>query len=504
MEKQETEFIARVPDGAQELLFPHEDLILPDSIPSFSKSISAIHATPIAAPKTLNRQRLIDACIILAQMGMKNRGLKEVERIRASWATDLPISPIFEVRITQLADVASIPGKNYVRIREELQDLYEMSWSWNVIGGETSEVQWAEQARFFSQLEIGKGPNKGLIRFAFSPALQALLLEPKYWATFSLKALQGFKTSPSYALYENAWRYINTDRRVTAALPTATWIDLLCGESNYVRDDGQGGREVVNYADFKRRILADAIERVNHNPALTNTLKLIEHTRGRKVVKIQFEFEDKIPQYEIDLSTAWPKDIVDALKSIGFSESEIRFSMERNSLAQIEDALKRLKAAQVKMKGRGQVMTSIKAYFRGILEKIIEGADSKGPINDEEILAAVQRQEAERLAAEREEKIKVDFNRHLDGRIKEWISYLNDDVREALFDDFLASDAGKGLAGRRAKWAEEAPRFRLALRTWLKSDRPELLEAALPNPEDKSIEEWMKWRIFHTAAIEGN
>ncbi|MEI2421791.1 hypothetical protein V6O07_16055, partial [Arthrospira platensis SPKY2] len=33
------------------------------------------------------------------------------------------------------------------------------------------------------------------------------------------------------------------------------------------------------------------------------------------------------------------------------------------------------------------------------------------------------------------------------------------------------------------------------LRAWMSSARTEFFEAALPNPEDRSLEDWMAWRL---------
>ena len=33
------------------------------------------------------------------------------------------------------------------------------------------------------------------------------------------------------------------------------------------------------------------------------------------------------------------------------------------------------------------------------------------------------------------------------------------------------------------------------LRTWMSGARPDLLDYALPNPEDKEFEAWMAWRL---------
>ena len=263
---------------------PTEDLIVPDTLRSMRKAVSAIHATPLKEEHshTLNSRRLFDAIIVLAQIDCRGREAGLIERVRNE-----RISPLFEVRITDLARLAGIPGKNYKRIYEELERLFSMTLAWNLVG-EDSEVAWSMKAHFLSMLGYGQGVKRGLIRFALEPSVLAIVLEPSQWATLSFQTMRGLGTNAAYGLYQATWRYLGTANKVTAALPTSTWIRLLVGESRFVKMvDGQ---EIVNYGDFKRRILSDAIDRVNEVTALRYKLELKEYRSGNRISRLQFKF----------------------------------------------------------------------------------------------------------------------------------------------------------------------------------------------------------------------
>ena len=96
-----------------------------------------------------------------------------------------------------------------------------MDFEFNICG-EAGEIIWENRARLLSSLGVGKNHKRGYIRYAMDPEMLILLLEPNLWASFSLSAMHGLGTSAAYALFQATYRYINTDQKVTAALPTKT------------------------------------------------------------------------------------------------------------------------------------------------------------------------------------------------------------------------------------------------------------------------------------------
>ena len=166
------DFQMRRREPEQPSLFPTTDLIVPETLRNIKKSVSAIHTSPTNAEHSLNTRRLFDACILVAQIDCRGREKQLVERIR----TDR-ISPMFEVRVTEIARLANIPGKNYVRLYKDLDKLYDMSLRWNLIGDD-AQVEWEMKSHLLSALGYGQGHKRGLIRFAFDPAILEIVLEP--------------------------------------------------------------------------------------------------------------------------------------------------------------------------------------------------------------------------------------------------------------------------------------------------------------------------------------
>jgi hypothetical protein len=482
-------FDMRNRDESQVPLFPTEDLIIPEALRSMRKAVSAIHATPAKADQAqgLNNRRLLDACILIAQIDFRKRGKESMSRVKAE-----RLSPIFETRVTDLAKLANIPGKNYQRIYEELDGLFEMVLRWNIVG-EDAETQWEMKSHFLSSLGYGRGHKRGLIRFSLDPSIMEIVLEPSNWATLSLQAMKGLGTAASYALYQNAWRYVNTNAKVTAALPTATWIELLLGSSGYVEDDPKLGKRVVRYGDFKRRHLLDAMRRVNDIPALGYTLELKELKSGTRVSKLQFKFIPK-PNQSLGIPLTWPSDIVALLESIGFSAKEIQDISQARSFEEVADSIVKLKQAEERMKAQGRQISSKRAYFNGILANVAAGK-SLDEIDHAKIEAEARAQEAQRTSAARHERLKDEFSRHAAARFAEELFALEEDARGEIFEAFAATDDARKARHFLAKgWSERNVPALSLLKAWMVRERPGQVEEVLANPEDRSFEAWLAWR----------
>lgn len=477
-------------DGEQPSLFPTADLQIPESLKSFRKSVGIIHAIPTRAEhaQSLNSRRLFDACILVAQLDVRKRDKAQVERIH----TDR-LSPMFEIRITDLARLANIPGKNYERLYAELDRLYEMSFNWNIVGEDETTI-WDMQSRFLSERGFGKGQKRGLVRFAIVPSILQMVLEPASWAKLSLQAQHGMGTGPSYALYQNAWRYIGTHAKVTAALPLTIWIELLVGPSRYVVTDTNGEKRAVNYGDFKRRVLTDAVRRVNESPALNHTLKLIEIRSGTRVSRLQFKFIPK-EQASLGLPLTWSDDLIRTLKVIGLSESEIEDMSQAHSYEVAIESVNRLKSAEDRMKASGRPITSRKAYFNGILNNIASGA-AEGELTDGKLEEEALALEAQRQAVARSERRKQEFSKYQGERFAERIFALPEDERQAIFTEFENSAYGPKIKPLLNKgWHAKNIGALSMLRTWMGAEKSDVLEKLLDRPEDKSFEAWVMWKL---------
>lgn len=476
--------------GQQSSLFANEDFILPTSVSTMRKAVSAIHAMPAKAEHshTLNTRRLMDACILVAQLDCRKRGREAVERMRAD-----RVSPLFETRVTEFVRLAGIAGKNYERVREGLDALYEMTLQWNMVG-EDDKVEWEMKSHFLSSVGYGKGDKKGLIRFSIDPSILEIVLEPSHWATLSIQAMKGLSTPTSYALYQNAWRYINTRAKVTAALPTDTWIKLITGASRYVKEDPKTGKSSINYGDFKRRVLVDAINMVNEIPALDHTIELKEHFSGKRVAKLQFKFHPK-QQQRLNLPLSWPAEIMEVLAGLGFSSREVADMSQSRSHQEVAESLVRLRASDERLRAQGRPISSRKAYFIGILSNVAAGA-GQGEIDDAQLEAEVREQDAAMAAKEREARVKEAFGRHQSEVFAAELFAMEDASRDAMLAQFEATDSGEKtrLLWSRG-WRPNNAGALAVLRAWIAEERPELMAKLLPSPEDRSMEAWSAWRL---------
>lgn len=487
---QAASFDMRERDPGQSTLFPTEDLVIPDALRTMRKAVSAIHALPakMEHAQNLNSRRLFDACILIAQVDFRKRGPEALQKVVAE-----RLAPVFETRITDLARLAGIPGKNLDRIYQELDQLFEMTLRWNIVG-EDANVEWEMKSHFLSSLGHGKGRKRGLVRFSLDPTILEIVLEPSNWATLSLQAMAGLGTAASYALYQNTWRYVNTHAKVTAALPTATWIELLLGRSGYVEDDPEEGKKVVRYGDFKRRILLDAIRRVNELPALGYTLELKEIKSGTRVSKLQFKFVLK-ETASLGIPLTWPADIVATLRAMGFSSKEIEDMSESRSYEEVADSLLKMRHAEARLRLEGKSISSRKSYFSGILANVAQGA-ALDDLEHAKIEAEVRAQASQKAAQARQKKLQEEFSRHVAVSFTREFFDLPDAVREGVLNDFaLAPEAKAASIFTKKGWTANNASALAVLRSWLAKTRPEILDRMLPDPQDKSFEAWMAWRL---------
>lgn len=489
----EASFAVRRRAPEQSDLFPSDDLILPEVIAAYRKPVSALHVIPVQPGhlQDLGERRLFDALIMVAQIDCRKRGIA-IERIR-----DERVSPLFEVRVVELARIAGIPGKNYKRLYDHLSNLYGLDMRWNILG-EDGVVEFAMRSHFLSLLGYGESTKRGLIRFAFDPSILSIVLEPSRWAALSIQVMQDLKTSPAYALYQNAWKYVGTQHKVTPRLPVATWIELLLGKTGYVVESAGGEKRVERYGDFKRRVLVDALIRVNSIPALQHTLELKEFKSGKRVSKLQFSFVPK-EQPSLGIPLTWPAEVAGVLESLGFAGSEIEDISQAHSYEEVREALVRLKAQETRMKAAGTPITSKKAYFGGILRNIAGGAAAE-EIDHAKIEAEVRQAEAERAAVGREERLKAAFAEHQTERFTVWFLSLPDTER----DHFLAGcrqDPQNAVLSSLKRPVDAGNRAALiVVRNWLVRQRPDLVEQIFPLPEDRSYEAWLAWKLDNAAA----
>lgn len=474
----------------QAWLFPQDDLVLPDNVLRMRKAVAAIHAVPVKSSDSpsLNTRRIFDALILTAQMDIRRRGPEMMERIRGE-----RVSPFFEVRITELVRLAGIKGKNYQRVYEELDEICDMKLQWNVVR-EDATVEWQMRAHFLSTYGRGKGAQAGLIRFSIDPAILEIVLDPANWANLSLNVLRGMPTAASYQLYQNVWRYIGTAQKVTAALPVETWIELILGPSRFVKtDDKTGKKTVVDYGDFKRRYLVDAIDRVNSTPALEHTIELKEFRSGNRVAKLQFKFHRKTQQ-RLELPMAWDDALVDRLRVMGFSPQEISEMSQAHTADRVTQALLALASARDRMEKAGEKMVTPKGYLEGILKRLPAGGASAGdgPQATEQEAEQQRLQQQQRREQERAQQLVEEFNQYH----RECFYHAMVDGDATIVQQCRAAfEASPQFATNRfviERFGWESTAVMGVLNNWLRANAPKLYEQLMPEPMEREFDAWLE------------
>jgi hypothetical protein len=321
------------------------------------------------------------------------------------------------------------------------------------------------------------------------------VLDPKIWATLVMQPMAGLKTDTAYALFQATWRYVGTQAKVTAALPVETWAELLLGQSRYVQVDPKtGSKTVVDYNDFKRRTLRTSMDWINKIAALNYTLELKEFYAGKRVARLQFKFVPK-KQESLVLPITWPEDVMTALKSVGYSDSETTDLSQVYSLEEIADSLSRLKSADEKLRSKGRRITSKRAFFEGILNNVSAGRKESDQ-ELEELEAQSKSREAQRLAEDRQKRARDAFEQHQHETFKRALFSMEEEPRKALLSEFERSDEfSRAKLLLKDGWGSNKNRGALTiLRGWLSKSMPSTLEKMLPGPEDKSLEAWLAWK----------
>lgn len=473
----------------QPMLFPLEEILIPPSVSVIRKAVSAIHAIPIKAEHnfTRNTRMMFDAFILVAQMEYKRRSVEQKRQVLED-----RVSPMYEVRVTELAKLASILGENYKSIYKYIEHVYSMDLHWNVLN-EDSSVSWNFKGGLLAILGYGVAGEKGLIRFTIDPEILKIVLEPSLWAKLSLDVEAGLRTTASLALYQTCWKYIGTQHKVTPNLPTETWVRLLIGHSRFESVDTVTGKVIIDYGEFKRRFLNDAIERVNAVKALSHTLELKESKSNKRVIRFQFKFIKK-DQETLELPASWPADGIKVLTDMGFSQDAISEMGQAHSYDEVADSLLRLQAADIKMRKLGRPIISRIEFFKGILRNVSAGV-SEAALESERIEKELKAQQAEIEGKKRQDRLTEKFRLHQAEVSKIRIFELDDDLRTSLFREFEESSSGASAKPLlKNGWSINNAGALSMFKTWLSSANPEIYDGLLPNPEDQTIEAWTAWR----------
>lgn len=483
--------------GDEELPIPkppapkYEELYVPEGgITRYKKGIAALHSIPVGGNHTLNSRRVMDAIVAIVQLHFARMPKHQREMLR-----ELEASPMFRVTKGELRHLAGIASKKFGRVEDVLDFLHEMRINWNIMG-EDSKVEWQMTSRFLASWGKGVGKYDGQVCFSIDPRVLDLILEPAFYARLNLDIQRQLGTETSYALYQNAWRFIGTAHKVTTDYPVAYWIELLMGPCRYVQTR-DGEKFVVDYSEWKARYLKPAIEKINSIAGLAHTLELVEKKVGNslKVKRLQFRFIPK-QQEKLDLPMTWPDPVLASLKSLGFEDSDVAELAQGFSLDEVVESLDRYRKAEAMKKSAGQRIGAPTAFFNGILSNV----HSQAKFEAEEMEAIEKKaraEELERRSKEQQERASFEFGQFQTKRVMENFGFWPEERRAALWQAFSATpeyQKGKLLWGSKGMACTHMGAWGL-FKTWVFKSKPEDYNELLPNPEDRSLEAWLVWRL---------
>ena len=493
-----TEYEVLAVDEPELGLFMPDELFVTQSLNNYRKPVAAIHSVPEKrdASLKLSSRKLMEALPLAVQLDLRSRRKDDaqelVRKIREDRAT-----PLFEIRTKELARLAGIAVSNMDRIHEMLAELVGFKFIWNVLG-EDGKAAYESVAAFLIRRDKGVGGRRGYTRFAFEPEILLWFLEPQMWASLSwtvMSSLGGHGNGPgqeaAFGLYQNIWRYITTHAKLTPAHDTATWIDFILGPSRFVQVDAAGKKTVVDYKDFKRRYLLPGLAILNSHPALNHTAEVSEEFSGRRVARLRFHFKEK-RQASFDLPLGWPPATLKQLEEIGFKEKDIVTLSQLYPYDQVTEALKRLPGAEQRTRAAGSRVYSRKAFFNGILVNVAKG-EAQTAEDEAKLLKEAEKRQIEEDEAQRMRALTEKFRTHQRGLMLTALQALPEAERTALFEEHIAADPSARVL---FKGANPGGGYLTAFTTWVTKAKPDLVDAWLVEPKDKTLQSWLAWRVL--------
>jgi NTP pyrophosphatase (non-canonical NTP hydrolase) len=491
---------ADTPEGAAPgQLFRSDALLLPEAHNTYRKPVAAIHSIPERrdASLKLTARKLMEAMPLAVQLDLRSRRKEEaqelIRKIREERAT-----PLFEIRTAELCRLAGISGSNKDRIYDTLAEMVAFPFVWNVLG-EDGEVEFETVAPFLIRRDKGVGKKLGYIRFAFEPEILLWFLEPTMWANLSWTVMSGIGRSngpgqeAAFGLYQNIWRYIGTSAKLTPLLDVATWIDLIIGPSRFVKVDSKGVKQVVDYKDFKRRYLLPGLAILNDHPALNHTVELKEDKAGgRKVARLRFKFVEKV-QGTFDFPLGWPPEVLKQLTELGFSEKEISTASQLYPYEQVAEALKRLPAAEQRVRAKGSRVYSRKGFFGGILANVAKG-EAQTAEEEAKLLKEAEQLQQQEVETQRMEALQAKFSTHQRNMIGAELNALPEKERDALIQKHLEAKPEDRILYKAGEFG--TPYLALFCK-WLAGAHPETYAAWLPELKDQSFQSWLAWQVMN-------
>lgn len=236
-------------------------------------------------------------------------------------------------------------------VKEHLKKMRRTEIEWNDPGRE-----WGI-ASLVSEAVIKKENDELILEWEYPSTIHQKLLLPSKYTPIALAHQAVMRTHAGLALLEICLRYETFVGGVTERRPWEWWYPVLTGN---VESEARTSQQYF-YRYFKRDTLKAAMNEVN---SLTDfRVELIEHTRGRKVLDIQFRiskesqtgFDFEAPLFDISL--------VSRMLALGLKESDAQKIYSSHEENRVRAALN---ATERKLKSRSKPDSPV-AYFKSAL-----------------------------------------------------------------------------------------------------------------------------------------
>jgi hypothetical protein len=483
-------------DGGQYVLrFEPNASLLPPVEPgrTFRKAVQAVHCYPAKGDLTAIARRVLNALFIHAQDTVKSMPEDQRALIKEYRGT-----PIFTMGVGRLRKYIQQAGRDHKRLYDALQNIYEWSFYFNVMGdgGGQGEPQLVErvQSRIISVLRFADTDEtleQGQFRYELPHDVLLMILEPRPYAQIDMRAVNGLGSNHAIGLYENLVRYLGTRNRVTAVQPIQEWINLLSGVGNY---SGPG-----QYKNFKRFVLVPAMAWLEKLEAVPFTAELIEIKGPRnRVTHLQFRLIPK-QQAALDMGQippSWSPRLVETLRTVyGMPVSRIAEVARMTTEEELQEALRRDSAAIAKKTAAGEVVADRAAYLLGIVRNVQRGRPRDAepeldPTDQEPSRDQVASQV--RAAMARAQALRAEFRNQQLRLIRERADALDDDALEVVRADFATAQAGSASVRTMLArgWKRGDTPLNNLLATWILEQPASVTQRFLFGPEETDFDVW--------------
>ena len=485
--------------GQYVLRFEPSSTLLPpiETGRTFRKAVQAVHCYPAKGELTAIARRVLNALFIHAQDTFKSMPEEQRAMIKEYRGT-----PIFTMGIGRLRKYIQQSGRDHKRLYEALQNIYEWSFHFNVMGdggghddGQHDEPQLVErvQSRIISVLRFADNDEsleQGQFRYELPHDVLLMILEPRPYAQIDMRAVNGLSSNHAIGLYENLVRYLGTRNRVTAVLPIQEWINLLSGVGNY---SGPG-----QYKNFKRFVLTPAMAWLEKLDAVPFTAQLLEIKGPRnRVTHLQFKLITK-QQAALDMGQVpptWSPKLVETLQKVyGMSLTRIAEWARMATEEEIQEAMRRDSIAIPKKIAAGEVVSDRAAYLLGIVRNVQRGRprDAEPDIDPSEE-EAIDGQGARQVQAAiaRTQALRSEFKNHQLKLVRERVDMLGDAELAKVRASYEQAQ-GDALPVRTMLsrgWRRGDTPLNKVLAAWI-LEQPSLLPMFLYRPEETDFDIW--------------